>query len=90
MVAHTLLDKGIVKKMLIMVMFTTDERMAPACDLLVLGWNVEVGGMNESRSQRMTSFPRRDATKRGCHPVNPHQDDMIITSDRTEPIIILR
>lgn len=30
MVAHTLLDKGIVKKMLIMVMFTTDERMAPA------------------------------------------------------------
>lgn len=35
-------DKGIVKKMLIMVMFTTYERMAPAGDLLVLGWNVEV------------------------------------------------
>lgn len=46
--------------------------------------------MNESRSQRMTSFPRRDATKRGCHPVNPHRDDMIITPKSREPIIILR
>lgn len=46
--------------------------------------------MNESRSQRMTSFPRRDATKRGCHPVNTHRDEMIITPESRETNIIPR